>query len=195
MIRAFSPGSSIAYDIGSPLVTTDQIQSRISEIGAEISKDYAGKRPILVGALKGVTYFMSDLLRAITIPVEVDYISISSYSTDSRHRRGLVRIVKDMDIQPAGRHVIFVEDMIDTGLTLNYILRTLRLRQPASLEVCALFDKPVHRLIETRCKYKGFSLPNLMVVGYGLDYHERYRNLSFIAPLKPRAFEGETPQL
>ncbi len=190
MIEFPHTSSYVDQQVGSAIVTADQIQRRIADIGAQISKDYSEKRPVLVGALKGVTYFMSDLLRAINIPVEVDYISVSSYSADSRHRRGLVRIVKDMDIQPAGRHVLFVEGMIDTGLTLNYILRTLRLRQPASLEVCALFDKPAHRLIETRCKYKGFSLPDLMVVGYGLDYHERYRNLPFIAPLKPRVFQA-----
>ncbi len=177
----------LAADIAEILFTSEQIQHVVAGMGAAISRDYAGKRPVLVGALKGVLYFLSDLLRAITIPVEVDLIAVSSYSSASRER-GLVRLVKDLDTVITDRHVLFVEDVIDTGLTLNYILRNLRLRQPASLEVCTLFNKPRHRLIDMRCKYKGFDLPDLLVVGYGLDYREKYRHLPFVGSLKPHVF-------
>ena len=177
----------LSEDVREVVVTAEEIRRVVSEIGASISRDYAGRRPVLVGALKGVLYFLSDLVRAITIPVELDLIAISNYSAAARER-GLVRLVKDLDTSIAGRHVIFVEDVVDTGLTLGYILRNLRLRQPASLEVCALFNKPRHRLIDIRFKYKGIDLPDLLVVGYGLDYREKYRYLPYVASLKPEIF-------
>ncbi|MGB8646686.1 MAG: hypoxanthine phosphoribosyltransferase [Anaerolineae bacterium] len=183
-----SPSHSVLLaDIGEVLYTSSDIQRVVGEMGAAISREYAGQDPILVGALKGVLYFMSDLLRAITIPVQVDFISISSYSAASRDR-GLVRLVKDLDTSITGRHVLFVEDVIDTGLTLNYILRNLRLRHPASIEVCTLFNKSQHRLIDVHCKYKGLDLPDRLVVGYGLDYREKYRHLPFVGVLKPHVF-------
>jgi hypoxanthine phosphoribosyltransferase len=180
----------LASDIHEVLFYAEEIQKRVSELGDAISQDYAGKNPLLVGVLKGVLFFMADLLRALTIAVEVDFIAISSYSAESR-KQGMVRLVKDLEIPLSGRHVLFVEDVIDTGLTLNYILNNLRVRHPASLEVCVLFDKPQSRIIQVPIRYKGFDLPDRFVVGYGLDYREKYRNLPFVGLLKPEAFQNE----
>lgn len=180
-----------AGDISRVLITEVEIQSRVREIGQAISRDYAGRRPVLVGVLKGVLFFMADLLRAITIATEVDFIAVSSYSQDSRDR-GFVRLVKDLEMPIEGRHVLFVEDIIDTGLTLNYLLRTLRARGPASLEVCVLFTKNRHRLIDIPSRYQGFELPDRFVVGYGLDHRESYRNLPFVGELKPHAFQANS---
>jgi hypoxanthine phosphoribosyltransferase len=166
------------------LFTREELLARVGELGREISTDYAGKAPILVGALKGVMCFMADLVRAITIPIEVDFMAVSSYTTEERDK-GVVRVIKDLDLPITDRHVIFVEDVIDTGLTLNYLLRSLSARGPASLEVCTLLNKPTRRLMDIPLKYKGFDLPDFFVVGYGLDYAERYRNLPFIGILKP----------
>lgn len=184
----FQSYGDLAQDISEILYTTETIQQRVFDLGAAISADYQDKNPLLVGVLKGVVFFMADLLRAINIPVEVDFIAVSSYSPESREQ-GLVRMVKDLEIPISGRHVIFVEDVIDTGLTLNYILRNLRTREPASLQVCTLFDKPDHRLIELPVKYKGFDLPGYFVVGYGLDFREKYRNLPFVGVLKAEVFK------
>lgn len=175
-------------DIAHVLIPQEAIEARVQALGESISNDYAGRNPLLIGVLKGVIFFMTDLLRAMRIPVEVDFMSVSSYSNESRDR-GLVRLVKDLETSIADRHVLFVEDMIDTGLTLSYLLRNLRARGPASLEVCALFSKPAHRLIEIPVKYQGFELPDAFVVGYGLDYRERYRNLPFVGVLKPEALK------
>ncbi|HEX9076561.1 MAG TPA: hypoxanthine phosphoribosyltransferase [Anaerolineae bacterium] len=180
----------MAADIKEVLISTQAIQKRVQEIGQAISEDYAGRNPLLVGVLKGVVFFMADLLRAISIPVEMDLISVSSYAPET-DRQGFVRLVKDLEIPLAGRHVLFVEDVIDTGLTLNYLLRNLRTREPASLQVCVLFNKPAHRLIEIPLKYKGFDLPDRFVAGYGLDYREKYRNLPFVGLLKPQVFQGD----
>jgi hypoxanthine phosphoribosyltransferase len=182
---------SLAADISEVLISADDLHQRIAAIGAGISSDYAGMNPLLVGVLKGVVFFMADLLRAITIPVEVDFLAVSSYSANSRSS-GLVRLSKDLEMSITGRHVLFVEDVIDTGLTLNYLLRTLQARQPASLEVCVLFNKPARRLIDIPLKYKGFDLPDYFVVGYGLDYREKYRNLPFVGLLKPQALQNHT---
>jgi hypoxanthine phosphoribosyltransferase len=171
-------------DIQQIFVSAETLQSRVCEMGKLISQDYAGKNPILVGALKGVFFFMADLLRAVTIPVEVDFMAISSYSNEARDR-GVVKVTKDLDVAITGRHVIFVEDVVDTGLTLNYLVNSLRARQPASLEVCVLFNKGTRRLIDFPIRYKGFDLPDYFVVGYGLDYHEQYRNLPYVGILKP----------
>jgi hypoxanthine phosphoribosyltransferase len=174
----------LVADINEILISADELGERIHNMGREISEDYAELQPLFVGVLKGVLFFMADLLRAITIDVEVDFMAVSSYSAEARDQ-GLVRLVKDLETPIAGRHVIFVEDVVDTGLTLNYLLRNLKTRDPASLEVCTLFNKTKHRLIDIPIKYKGFDLSDQYVVGYGLDYRERYRNLPFIGVLKP----------
>jgi hypoxanthine phosphoribosyltransferase len=171
------------------LFSSEQIQTRVEELGSRISRDYVGKKPLLVGVLRGVVFFMVDLMRTIDIPLEVDFMAISSYSPESRDL-GLVRVVKDLELSITGRHVLFVEDIIDTGMTLNHLLRTLKARQPASLEVCVLFDKGKNRQIEVPIKYKGFDIPDAFVVGYGLDYHEGYRNLPFVATLNPQAIRN-----
>ncbi len=173
-------------DLGRVLLTESEIQRRISEMGTAISTDYAGRNPLLIGVLKGVIFFMTDLLRTITIPVTVDFMAISRYDPQ-KQAGGAVRLVKDLEEAVEGRHLIFVEDVIDTGLTLSYLLRLLQARGPASLEVCVLFDKPQHRLVNIPLKYKGFDLPDRFVVGYGLDYHEFYRHLPYVAELKPGA--------
>lgn len=175
---------ALSKDLIETFLTQEEIAARVAEMGRQISADYADRRPIMVGALKGVMCFMADLVRAVTVPVEVDFMAVSSYSSEERDR-GVVRVIKDLDLPITDRHVIFVEDVIDTGLTLNYLLRSLRARGPASLEVCALLNKPTRRLIETPVRYKGFDLPDYFVVGYGLDYTEKYRNLPFIGILKP----------
>lgn len=179
----------MATDISEIILSQEAIQKRVAELGKAISKDYARSNPLLVGVLKGVVFFMADLLRSITIPVEVDFIAISSYSPETRGQ-GFVRLVKDLEIPIQGRHILFIEDVIDTGLTLNYILNNLRARQPASLEVCVLFDKAERRLIDIPIKYKGFDLPDRFVVGYGLDHREKYRNLPFVGLLKPEVFQS-----
>jgi hypoxanthine phosphoribosyltransferase len=180
----------LAYDIQQIVYTSDEIQQRVVQIGQAISRDYLGRNPLIVGVLKGVLFFMADLLRTITVPVEIDFIAVSSYSPESRDQ-GYVRMVKDLDIPIYDRHILFVEDVIDTGLTLNYILQNLRTRQPATLEVCVLFNKPEHRLIDFPIKYKGFDLPDQFVVGYGLDYKEKYRNLPFLGSLHPSIFQKQ----
>lgn len=188
-IDTLSAYGEFARDISEIVITEQQIQSRVQELGAQISTDYQGKCPVLVGVLKGVLFYMADLLRVMTIPSEVDFLAVSSYSNEARNK-GVVRLVKDLEIPIHNRHVLFVEDVIDTGLTLNYLLRSLRDRQPSSLEVCVLFNKPHRRLIDIPLKYKGFDLPDRFVVGYGLDHQERYRNLPFIGLLKPEAFQN-----
>lgn len=174
----------LSKDINQVFVSADELQKRVRQLGQAISNDYRGKNPVLVGALKGVIFFMADLLRAITIPVEVDFIAISSYTNEERDK-GVVRVTKDLDLPITGRHVIFVEDVVDTGLTLNYLVNSLRARQPASVEVCVLFNKITRRLIDIPIHYKGFDLPDYFVVGYGLDHHEQYRNLPYVGILKP----------
>ena len=187
--------SPVAYQqlmggISEILFSAEQIQARVLELGATISRDYEGCHPLLVGVLKGVFPFLADLARAITIPIEVDFMAIASYSTESR-QHGVVRIQKDLDSAIGGRHVLFVEDVVDTGLTLNYLLRNLQSREPATLQVCTMFDKGSRRLVRTPIHYKGFDLPDRFVVGYGLDYRELYRNLPFVGLLKADAFQPE----
>ncbi len=179
--------------ISEVLFTAEQIQTRVRELGAVISRDYEGCRPLLIGVLKGVFPFMADLIRSITIPCEVDFIAISSYSAETR-TQGMVRLQKDLDAPIEGRHVLFVEDVIDTGLTLNYVLRSLRSREPATLHVCAMFDKGPRRLVRIPIHYKGFDLPDRFVVGYGLDYRELYRNLPFVGLLKGDVLQREEAQ-
>jgi hypoxanthine phosphoribosyltransferase len=167
------------------LVDEQSLRNRIAELGADISSDYAGKDLLLVGVLKGAVFFMADLMRHLSIPCEVDFMAISSYgaSTDSS---GVVRILKDLDINIDGRNVLVVEDIIDSGLTLSYLMRTLEARSPASLEVCTLLAKPTRREIDVPVRYTGFEIPNEFVIGYGLDYAERYRNLPYVAVLDPQ---------
>ena len=180
--------AELAPGVREVLYTAEQIEARVAELGAAISRDYAGRRPVLVGALRGVFVFMADLLREITIASEVDFIAVASYSAESRDR-GMVRLVKDLEVSIMGRPVGFVEDIVDTGLTLNFLLRNLRAREPASLEVCAMFNKAKRRLIDISIKYKGFDLPDRLVVGYGLDYREQFRNLPFVGLLDPSMFK------
>ena len=177
----------LAAEIKEILIPAGELQAKVRQLGQAISQDYTGRSPLMVGVLKGVVLFIADLLRAVTIPVEVDFLAVSSYSSEARAKSGLVRLEKDLETSITGRHVLFVEDVIDTGLTLNYLLRNLRARQPASLEVCVLFNKAENRLIDIPIKYKGFDLPDRFVVGYGLDYQEKYRNLPFVGLLKPEA--------
>jgi hypoxanthine phosphoribosyltransferase len=168
--------------VGEVLIDEPTLQIRIAELGEEISSDYAGKDLLLVGVLKGAVFFMADLMRSLTVPCEVDFMAISSYGAET-DSSGVVRILKDLDIPLQGRDVLIVEDIIDSGLTLSYLMRNLRARDPASLEVCALLTKPGRREIEVPVKYVGFEIPNRFVVGYGLDYAERYRNLRYVGVL------------
>jgi hypoxanthine phosphoribosyltransferase len=172
----------IADRISEIVLSAEQIQTRIAQIGAQVSADYAGQDLLLVGVLSGVVFFMADLLRAITLPVMVEFMAISHYR--SAGGGGGVRITKDLDVPIADKHVLFVEDVIDTGLTMNYFLRTLRTRRPASLRVCCLFDRPYRRLVDIPVTYQGFELPDRFVVGYGLDAKGLYRNLPFVGVLK-----------
>lgn len=173
----------LAEDIAVVLIGEAELQARIRTLGAQIAADYAGRDPILIGVLRGVFLFMADLVRAIPIPLQVDFIGITRYGP-STQTQGVVRLTKDLDINIQGRHVLFIEDVIDTGLTLRYILRNLQERHPASLEICTLFDKPRKRLFGLDVAYTGFVLPERFVVGYGLDYDELYRNLPFVGVLK-----------
>jgi hypoxanthine phosphoribosyltransferase len=169
--------------IGEALVSQEDLQRRVRELGDEISRDYDGKDLFLVGVLKGAVFFLSDLMRALEVPCEVDFMAVASYgsSTDSS---GVVRILKDLDATIEGKDVLIVEDIIDSGLTLSYLLRTLRAREPRSLEVCALLTKPERREVELPIRYTGFEIPNKFVIGYGLDHAERYRNLPYVAVLQ-----------
>ncbi|HEY8704422.1 MAG TPA: hypoxanthine phosphoribosyltransferase [Gaiellaceae bacterium] len=167
------------------LIDRDVLQRRIHELGEEISSDYAGRDLLLIGVLKGAVFFMADLMRNLTIPCEIDFMAISSYG-DSTDSSGVVRILKDLDINIEGRDVLIVEDIIDSGLTLSYLMRNLEAREPASLEICALLTKPDRRETEVPVHYIGFEIPNRFVIGYGLDYAERYRNLPYVGVLDPR---------
>ncbi len=168
---------------GEVLVTAEELQRRVAELGEEISRDYAGRPLLLVGVLKGAVFFLSDLMRFIDIPVEVDFMAVASYgsATDSS---GVVRILKDLDAAIEGRDVLIVEDIVDSGLTLQYLLRNLGSRNPRTLEVCALLTKPERRKVDLPTRYVGFEIPDRFVVGYGLDYLERHRNLPFVAVLE-----------
>jgi hypoxanthine phosphoribosyltransferase len=178
----------LSEGVSEVLFSAETIERRVRELGNAISRDYEGCNPLLVGVLKGVFPFMSDLLRMITIPVEVDFIAITRY-TGLAQKQGAVRITKDLETAIENRHVLFVEDVIDTGLTLNYLIRSLNVRGPASLKVCTLFNKSRRRLIDIPLQYKGFDMPAKFVVGYGLDYREKYRNLPFVGLLSPDVFQ------
>jgi hypoxanthine phosphoribosyltransferase len=178
--------AELTLGVSKVLIEEDVVAARVAELGSEISNDYAGKDLLLVGVLKGAVFFMADLMRQLSIPCEVDFMAISSYgaSTDSS---GVVRILKDLDINIDGRDVLVVEDIIDSGLTLSYLIRNLESRNPASLEICALLTKPDRREIDVHVRYTGFEIPNEFVIGYGLDFCERYRNLPYVAVLDPDA--------
>jgi hypoxanthine phosphoribosyltransferase len=169
-------------DILKALITQDRLQQRVSELGREISQAYADKDLAVVAILKGSFVFAADLLRSVDITVTIDFMGISSYA--GQPSSGVVRITKDLEEAVAGRNVLLVEDIIDTGLTASYLLRVLRQRNPASLEVCALLDKSARRIIDLPIAYRGFEIPDVFVVGYGMDYQQRYRNLPFIATLR-----------
>jgi hypoxanthine phosphoribosyltransferase len=168
--------------VGEILIDADALRARIGELGEEVSAHYAGQDLLLIGVLKGAVFFMADLMRHLTVPCEVDFMAISSYGaqTDSS---GVVRILKDLDINIEGRNVLVVEDIIDSGLTLSYLMRNLESREPASLEVCALLTKPARREIDVPVRWIGFEIPNRFVIGYGLDFAERYRNLPYVGVL------------
>jgi hypoxanthine phosphoribosyltransferase len=178
--------ASVSLDegVGEILIGGKELQARIAELGIEISRDYAGRDLLLVGVLKGAVFFMADLMRELTVPCEIDFMAISSYGagTDSS---GVVRILKDLDINISGRDVLVVEDIIDSGLTLSYLMRSLKARKPATVEICALLTKPERREVEVPVAYVGFEIPNRFVIGYGLDFDERYRNLPYVAVLHP----------
>src|SRR5436853_3857767 len=177
-------------DIGEILLTEAEIDAKVRELGARISADYAGRRLTLVSVLKGSLPFMADLMRAIEIPVQIDLMEVSSYGGATTESSGLVRILKDLSSTIAGKDVLIVEDIIDTGLTLNYLLRYLRGKGPNSLRICALLDKPARRLVEIPIDYTGFVIPDEFVVGYGLDYGELYRNLRFVGVLRPEVYSS-----
>ena len=169
--------------IGEILVQQDELAHRVDVLAKEISDDYAGERLLLVGVLKGAMFFLSDLMRRLEVDCEVDFMAVASYgsSTDSS---GVVRILKDLDASIEGREVLIIEDIVDSGLTLSYLLRTLKARNPASVEVCALLEKPERRKVDLPIRYSGFEIPNKFVIGYGLDHAERYRNLPYVAVLE-----------
>jgi hypoxanthine phosphoribosyltransferase len=176
--------------IGEVLVGADELQQRVAEIAEEVNRDYEGRDLLLVAILKGAVPFLADLMRHLRLPCELDFMAVSSYgsATDSS---GVVRILKDLDTSIAGRDVLIVEDIIDSGLTLHYLLRSLRAREPASLEVCALLTKPERRRVDLPIRYVGFEIPNRFAIGYGLDYGERFRNLTHVAALRENAPSGD----
>jgi len=180
--------ADLEKDIAKILITREQLAARITEIGQTISRDYAGKDLILVCVLKGGVLFLSDLVRAIRAPHAIDFMAISSYGGARTESSGVVRILMDLNVSIEGRNVLIVEDIIDTGRTLTYITENLRTRNPASLKICTLLNKPSRRQVPVALDYVGFDIPNEFVVGYGLDYNELYRNLPFVGVLKPEMY-------
>jgi hypoxanthine phosphoribosyltransferase len=178
----------LATDIGDVLVSEAEIAAKVTELGARIAADYRGRPITLVSVLKGSLPFMADLMRAIDLPLRIDLMEVSSYGGSATESSGLVRILKDLSASIEGEDVLIVEDIIDTGLTLNYLIRYLRGKNPASLRICTLLDKPARRLVEIPVDYIGFTIPDQFVVGYGLDYGERYRNLRFVGVLRPEVY-------
>lgn len=176
-------------DVQEILLDADTISSRVAELGAELTSDYADRDPVLVSVLKGSLIFLADLMRAMEMPVSIDLMEVSSYGAGTE-TSGQVRILKDLSASIEGRHVIVVEDIIDTGLTLNYLLKYLADKGPASISIVCLLDKPARRLAEIPIDYRGFTVPDRFVIGYGLDFDERYRNLPYIGVLKPSVYGG-----
>jgi hypoxanthine phosphoribosyltransferase len=174
-------------DIQEVLYTEEQIQNKIKELGEIISRDYEGRNPLIICVLKGAFIFMADLVKRITVPAEIDFMAVSSYGASTKSS-GVVKIIKDLDISVEGRNVLIVEDIIDSGLTLSYLIDVLERRNAQSVSVVALFDKPARRTVDLEPDYRGYTLPDEFVVGYGLDYAEKYRNLPFIGILKPEIY-------
>jgi hypoxanthine phosphoribosyltransferase len=172
--------------LGQILVQRDELAHRVRSLGEEISSDYAGRELVLVCVLKGAVFFLSDLMRQLEVPCQVDFMAVASYGSQTE-TSGVVRILKDLEAPIADRDVLIVEDIVDSGLTLQYLLRALRAREPTSLEVCALLTKPERRKVELPIRYVGFEIPNRFVVGYGLDHAERFRNLPYVAALEQSA--------
>ena len=183
-----SEHANLHGDVAEILLTEEEIATKVRELGAQISADYRGRRLTLVSVLKGSLPFMADLMRAIEIPVRIDLMEVSSYGGTSTESSGLVRILKDLSASIEGEDVLIVEDIIDTGLTLNYLVRYLRGKNPRSLRICTLLDKPARRLVDIPVDYVGFTIPDQFVVGYGLDYGEYYRNLRFVGVLRPEVY-------
>ncbi|HEX5323123.1 MAG TPA: hypoxanthine phosphoribosyltransferase [Capsulimonadaceae bacterium] len=183
--------AKLEEDIATVLISEEQIAQRVAELGQQISQDYAGKDLMLVGILKGCALFLADLVRAIRIPVEFDFVAVSSYGADTKSS-GVVRILKDLDESVESKHVLVVEDIVDTGLTLrlSYLLENLRSRRAASVKVCTLLDKPSRRRVDVPVDYRGFTVEDRFVVGYGMDYQDRYRSLPYIGLLKPEVYGG-----
>jgi len=181
---ALGPDHGYGPDIDHVLLSEEQIQAKIGELAAQIAADYAGREVLLVGVLKGAVLFMSDFARALQLPTQMEFMAVSSYGS-ATSSSGVVRILKDLDRDITDKHVLVLEDIIDSGLTLSYLVRMLESREPASLEVCALLTKPARREIEVDVRYTGFEIPNRFVIGYGLDFAERYRNLPYVAVLHP----------
>ena len=178
-------------DVAEILITADEIHDKIGHLAKQITEDYRNKDVLLVGVLKGAFVFMADLAREIHLPLEFDFMAVSSYGSATKSS-GVVRILKDLDYEITGRHVLLVEDIIDSGLTISYLLRYLEARGPASLEICSLFWKKGEQAVPLDVKYPGFELDPVFVVGYGLDYDEKYRNLPYIGVLKPSAYGADT---
>ena len=175
-------------DIEKVLLSEETIAAKVKELGAQIAKDYADKNPLIVSVLRGSFVFMADLVRAIDVPCTVDFMSVSSYGAGVK-TSGVVKIIKDLDRSIEGRHLLIVEDILDSGMTLSYILDLLSARKPASIKICTLFDKPARRQVDVLADYSGAEVPDEFIVGYGLDYNEFYRNLPFIGVLKPSVYE------
>jgi hypoxanthine phosphoribosyltransferase len=183
----------IHEDVEEILLTGEQIHARVAELGAELARDYAGRDPVLVSVLKGSIIFLADLVRETQIPLAIDLMEVSSYGA-STESSGQVRILKDLSSSIEGRNVLVVEDIIDTGLTLNYLLRYLHDKGPASISICCLLDKPARRLAPIEINYRGFTIADRFVVGYGLDYDERFRNLPYIGVLRPSVYGAAPPE-
>jgi hypoxanthine phosphoribosyltransferase len=177
-------------DVGEVLITREQVREKTAELGRQITKDYEDKDPLLICVLKGGLLFLADLMREIQLPLEIDFMAVSSYG-DSTESRGVVRILMDLDRNIQGRHVLIVEDIIDTGGTLNYIVENLRTRDPASIRICTLLNKPARRVLDIPIDYVGFVIPDKFVIGYGLDFGEIYRNLPYVGVLKPELYSQQ----
>lgn len=179
--------NDMTQDIGSVLLSESQLQEMVAQLGRRISEDYRGKNLLMVSILKGSVVFMSDLMRHITIPCRIDFMSVSSYGSGVK-TSGIVKIVKDLDIPLGGYDLLVVEDILDSGMTLQYILELLQARGPASIKLCTLLDKPERRKVDIKADYVGYQVPDEFVVGYGLDYDEKYRNLPYVGILKPEVY-------
>ncbi len=174
-------------DVKEILFSADELNKRVRELGKQITTEYQGRELLVIGVLKGANVFLGDLIRYIELPLEIDFIAAASYG-NSTESSGVVRLLKDLDYPIENRHVLLIEDLIDTGLTLNYLADNLKARQPASFKICTLLDKPERRKVAIEVDYKGFDIPDEFIVGYGIDYSQKYRNLPYVATLKPEVY-------